>query len=141
MRAVRVDPDVPHPTSARLLTSLTERNAMKTCNTIATIALAAATIGSPAFAQEAGSTGHSRITTIAPQNDKGERGGGTTGNRADFNHSGTVDIQDIFDYLTAFLANKPEADMNGNGILDGLDVLTFINIWLMSPNASVSSAG
>jgi hypothetical protein len=47
---------------------------------------------------------------------------------ADFNCSGGLSTQDIFDFLNAWFANNPSADFNGNG-LDLSDIIDFISAW------------
>ena len=49
---------------------------------------------------------------------------------ADYNHSGLVDIDDLFDYLTGWFAGKPSADTNLNGVLEIQDVLGYVNLWM-----------
>lgn len=47
---------------------------------------------------------------------------------ADFNCSGTVSVQDIFDFLAAWFAGTPTADINGGGI--GVqDIFDFLSAW------------
>lgn len=48
--------------------------------------------------------------------------------RADFNCSGTLEIQDIFDFLNAWFAGNPAADFNGGG-LAVQDIFDFLNAW------------
>ncbi len=46
----------------------------------------------------------------------------------DFNNSGSVTVQDIFDFLAAYFGNEPAADVNGSGgvtVQDIFDYLTF----------------
>jgi hypothetical protein len=104
---------------------------------------AVAAISAPALAGESLSTStRVGLAKLQPQAEKSaERIDTIPANRADFNHSGTVDTQDIFDYLSAWFANRPECDMNGNGVLDGLDILEYINLWLLGPSATVARAG
>lgn len=46
---------------------------------------------------------------------------------ADFNASGTVTVQDIFDFLNAYFASSSEADMNGSGTVTVQDIFDFLN--------------
>jgi hypothetical protein len=48
--------------------------------------------------------------------------------RGDFNQSGALEVQDIFDYLNAWFATFPAADFNGGG-LDVQDIFDFLNAW------------
>ncbi len=49
---------------------------------------------------------------------------------ADFNCSNTVSVQDIFDYLAAWFAGTPSADINGGGI--GVqDIFDFLAAWFV----------
>ncbi|HMN40731.1 MAG TPA: GC-type dockerin domain-anchored protein [Phycisphaerales bacterium] len=51
--------------------------------------------------------------------------------RADFNNSGTLEVQDIFDYLNAWLTLDPRADFNGVDAISVQDIFDFLNAWLM----------
>lgn len=44
----------------------------------------------------------------------------------DFNGSGAVSMQDVFDFLGAYFANDPRADVNGVGGVTVQDVLDFL---------------
>jgi hypothetical protein len=46
----------------------------------------------------------------------------------DFNHSGGLEVQDIFDFLNAWFAGNPAADFNGGG-LAVQDIFDFLNAW------------
>ncbi|MBY0312252.1 MAG: hypothetical protein K2W85_09290 [Phycisphaerales bacterium] len=55
---------------------------------------------------------------------------------ADFNQSGTLDAQDIFEFLNAWFAGCPNtppqpcpADFNGINGLDAADIFDFLNAW------------
>ena len=48
---------------------------------------------------------------------------------ADFNCSGSLTAQDIFDYLNAWFALDPRADVNGSGGLDLQDTFDFLAAW------------
>jgi hypothetical protein len=45
---------------------------------------------------------------------------------ADFNASGIVSVQDIFDFLAAYFANSPRADFNGSGLNSVQDIFDFL---------------
>ena len=45
---------------------------------------------------------------------------------ADANGSGTVSVQDIFDYLTAYFSNSPGADFNGSGSVTVQDIFDYL---------------
>jgi len=47
---------------------------------------------------------------------------------ADFNCSGIVSVQDIFDFLSAWFAGSPLADFNGGG-LAVQDIFDFLSAW------------
>lgn len=47
---------------------------------------------------------------------------------ADFNNSGATTTQDIFDYLSAWFAGSPSADVNGGG-LSVQDIFSFLAAW------------
>ena len=48
---------------------------------------------------------------------------------ADFNCSGGLEVQDIFDFLSAWFALDPRADFNGIDGLTQQDVFDFVNAW------------
>jgi DNA-binding beta-propeller fold protein YncE len=48
---------------------------------------------------------------------------------ADFNHSGTVTIQDLFDFLAAWFAHAPSADINHSGTVTIQDLFDFLAAW------------
>jgi hypothetical protein len=45
---------------------------------------------------------------------------------ADFNCSGAISVQDIFDFLAAYFANQPAADVNANGSVSVQDIFDFL---------------
>jgi hypothetical protein len=47
---------------------------------------------------------------------------------ADFNTSGGVTVQDIFDFLTAWFANDPRADISGGGV-GAQDIFDYLSLW------------
>jgi glucose/arabinose dehydrogenase len=47
---------------------------------------------------------------------------------SDFNRSGTLEVQDIFDFLNAWFSSDPRADFNGGG-LGVQDIFDFLNDW------------
>lgn len=51
---------------------------------------------------------------------------------ADYNHSGMVDSNDLFDFLSGWFAGKISADTNLNGVLEIQDVLDYVSLWLNS---------
>ena len=47
---------------------------------------------------------------------------------ADFNHSNSLSVQDIFDFLNAWFNGSPTADFNGGGI-SAQDIFDFLAAW------------
>ncbi len=48
---------------------------------------------------------------------------------ADFNNSGDLSVQDIFDYLNAWFNTDPRADFNNVGGLTVQDIFDYLNAW------------
>lgn len=48
---------------------------------------------------------------------------------ADFNGDGTVNTIDVLAFLNAWSADDPAADCDGNGSINTIDVLCFLNAW------------
>ncbi len=48
---------------------------------------------------------------------------------ADFNHSGTLSAQDIFDFLSAWFDASPIADFNHSGTVSVQDIFDFLAAW------------
>jgi hypothetical protein len=48
---------------------------------------------------------------------------------ADYNCSGAVTVQDIFDFLAGWFANSPSADFNGSGSVTVQDIFDFLAAW------------
>jgi len=51
------------------------------------------------------------------------------GCRADFNGDGSVNTLDVLAFLNAFASDDSGADFDGNGVVDSRDVLAFLNVW------------
>ncbi len=49
--------------------------------------------------------------------------------RADFNNSGSLSPQDIFDFLSAWFALNPAADFNASGTITAQDIFDFLGAW------------
>ena len=47
----------------------------------------------------------------------------------DFNGDGTVNTLDVLAFLNAWTAGETSADINGDGTVNTLDVLAFLNAW------------
>jgi len=52
-----------------------------------------------------------------------------TGCVADFNGDGDVNTLDVLTFLNAWNAEDPSADIDGDGDVNTLDVLAFLNLW------------
>jgi hypothetical protein len=50
---------------------------------------------------------------------------------ADFNCSGSLDSQDIFDFLNAWFARSPLADFSSDGVVAIQDIFDFLNAWFV----------
>ncbi|MCC6323067.1 MAG: hypothetical protein IT438_16715 [Phycisphaerales bacterium] len=48
---------------------------------------------------------------------------------ADFNNSGAVSVQDIFDFLTAYFMNDPSADVNNSGGISVQDIFDYLALY------------
>jgi hypothetical protein len=48
---------------------------------------------------------------------------------ADFNGDGQINTLDVLAFLNAWVASDPAADFNGDGQINTLDVLAFLNAW------------
>jgi hypothetical protein len=48
---------------------------------------------------------------------------------ADFNNSGAVSVQDIFDYLAAYFSNLPSADFNHSGSVSVQDIFDYLTAY------------
>jgi hypothetical protein len=48
---------------------------------------------------------------------------------ADFNGSGAVSVQDIFDFLSAYFSNQPAADFNHSGAVSVQDIFDFLGAY------------
>ncbi|MFN7020736.1 MAG: GC-type dockerin domain-anchored protein [Phycisphaerales bacterium] len=48
---------------------------------------------------------------------------------ADFNGSGGLSVQDIFDFLTAYFGDDPRADVNGSGGVSVQDILDYLDLY------------
>jgi hypothetical protein len=48
---------------------------------------------------------------------------------ADFNFSGTISVQDIFDFLAGYFSNNPAADINGSGSITVQDIFDFLSAY------------
>jgi subtilisin-like proprotein convertase family protein len=49
--------------------------------------------------------------------------------KADFDGSGVITVQDIFDFLNAWFAGDPRTDVDGVPGISVQDIFTFLNIW------------
>ena len=53
---------------------------------------------------------------------------------ADFNNSGSITDQDIFDFLAAWFAGDPRADFNHSGAITVQDIFDFLTAWFAGCN-------
>ena len=51
------------------------------------------------------------------------------GCHADFNSSGHLELQDVFDYLDAWFNGERGADFNKSGSLELQDIFAFLSAW------------
>jgi GH15 family glucan-1,4-alpha-glucosidase len=65
-------------------------------------------------------TGPGAITTITITT--------VAGNSPDYNHSGSLTVGDIFDFLNGWFAGSPDADFDGNGLAVS-DIFSYLNAW------------
>jgi hypothetical protein len=49
--------------------------------------------------------------------------------RADYDHSGGVTLQDIFDFLAGYFSGQVGADINADGAITVQDVFDFLAAW------------
>ncbi len=72
-----------------------------------------------------------QLGTLPDLNNDGIPDGCTTGSPcpADFNRSGTLSAQDIFDFLGAWFALDPRADFNGVNGQNAQDIFDFLGAW------------
>ncbi len=49
--------------------------------------------------------------------------------KADYNHSGTVTVQDIFDFLGGYFTQNPQADINTSGTVTVQDIFDFLGAY------------
>ncbi len=49
---------------------------------------------------------------------------------ADFNASGVLDVQDIFDFVNAWMMSDPRADVDASGTLTAADIFAYLNAWM-----------
>jgi low density lipoprotein receptor-related protein 5/6 len=47
----------------------------------------------------------------------------------DFNHSGSITVQDIFDFLAAYFSSSPSADVNNSGAVTVQDIFDFLGAY------------
>ena len=50
---------------------------------------------------------------------------------ADFNGSGAVTVQDIFDFLAAYFSGDLAADVNSSGVITVQDIFDFLNAYFL----------
>jgi hypothetical protein len=53
---------------------------------------------------------------------------------ANFNHTGGLEVIDIFAFLNSWLAANSAADFNHSGILEQQDIFDYLNAWFASCN-------
>ena len=48
---------------------------------------------------------------------------------ADYNNNGTLEVQDIFDFLNAWFLQVPPSDFNHDGFKNVQDIFDFLSAW------------
>lgn len=109
-------------------------NALRTSKSTLGIALAGLTLAlTPVASLAAGPVTGAEATTTKISDRRVAQGEEAVPPRhisADYNHSGMVDIDDLFSFLTDWFAGKGNADTNLNGVLEIQDVIDYVNLWL-----------
>ena len=54
---------------------------------------------------------------------------------ADFDANGTVEVPDIFAFLSAWFAQDVRANIDGNGVIDVPDIFAFLSLWFAGGGA------
>jgi hypothetical protein len=83
-----------------------------------------------AEANAAGATWMGPGTDCGDHNGNGQADACEPACRADMNGDGVVDTRDVITFLNYWAAQAPEGDFDANGTIDTRDVIAFLNVWV-----------
>ncbi len=96
--------------------------------------IAASGVGAGSFGNACALSASGSIAIVGAFTDRAAAGSAVVLDRAplcpaDVNCSGTLEAQDIFDFLANWFTLDPRADFNNSGIIDSQDIFDFLAAW------------